>query len=82
VAVASGLVADNGSVAVGWLQWLWQCGHFDRWQVDNPFFSWVVVAVVVASGVAGGSGGVAVAGEVGRWQCGHFDRWKVENPFF
>jgi hypothetical protein len=71
-------VADNGSVAVGWLQWLWHCGHFDRWQVDNPFF----LVVAVAGGLVAGSGGVAVGWLQWLWQCGHFDRWQVDNPFF
>jgi hypothetical protein len=30
----SGLVADSGRVAVAGDCWLWQCGHFDRWQVE------------------------------------------------
>jgi hypothetical protein len=53
VAVTGG----SGSVAVGRVDGAWQCGHFDRWQVDNPLlwlWQWLVA-------VTGGSGWVAVA---------------------
>jgi hypothetical protein len=33
--VAGGLTGGSGSVAVGGLCRAWQCGHFDRRQVDN-----------------------------------------------
>jgi hypothetical protein len=43
-AVANGLTSGSGRVAVGWLERVCHCGHFDRWQVENPFFVMVAVA--------------------------------------
>jgi hypothetical protein len=43
-AVASGVTSGSGRVAVAGEDGRWQCGHFDRWQVDIPFFLMVAVA--------------------------------------
>jgi hypothetical protein len=47
----SGLTSGSGSVAVAGEDGRWQCGHFDRWQVDNPFF--VAVAVWQCGNMSG-----------------------------
>jgi hypothetical protein len=47
-AVASGVTSGSGRVAVAGEDGGWQCGHFDRWQVGNPFsevWQWPAVAV-------------------------------------
>jgi hypothetical protein len=73
-----GVTSGSGTVAVRWLDGGWQCGHFDRWQVDNPFFQgWGVALIrifciiwgwVVARGVALAVGGVSVAVGLNEWQ--------------
>jgi hypothetical protein len=34
----SGTVGGAVAVAVADSDWRWQCGHFDRWQVEIPFW--------------------------------------------
>jgi hypothetical protein len=34
VCSGSGVTSDSGTVAVGWLERVWQCGHFEWWQVE------------------------------------------------
>jgi hypothetical protein len=69
-----GVTSGSGTVAVRWLDWRWQCGHFDRWQVDNPFLEaghWdccIIWGWVVARGVALAVGGVSVAVWLNEWQ--------------
>jgi hypothetical protein len=53
----SGLTGGSGRVAVAGDWWLWQCGHFDRRQVDYPFCG----SVAVATSGSGCFWGVAVA---------------------
>jgi hypothetical protein len=85
VCSGSGLTSGSGRVAVAGEDGRWQCGHFDRWQVGNPFFRGVAVAgsgcVCSGSGLTSGSGRVAVEGAGWGWQCGHFEWWQVDNPF-
>jgi hypothetical protein len=53
VAVASCLVAGSGGVAVAGDCRRWQCGHFEWWQVENPFsggWQWLVAVRVAVAG--------------------------------
>jgi hypothetical protein len=67
------LTSGSGGVAVRGLDRVWQCGHFEWWQVDNP--GWTDTATVGCVALAvGGSGCFAVA--VWQWQWRNEWQWR------